>query len=370
MPSLAADALLIALVYAIAFALLRASYQRSGRVWVLRHCIVVPHARRPTQRAWVEGWIGEAVILTIAAAASLIVAYFTPDISLVGILARWWWQALLATIVVVLVVHLYSMTVIRAAVKDGRKPIYCKRLQAAYATYNFYSVCLFGVGAMVLLMLAAQYLTDGASFRAEARVISGIFALARETALSAPSPGATSADSYVGAMILAESGFGHIAMAAKLLQSQFNPLFVFAGLLIGINMLINFTPLKHMFMGEAVVMTAVFTYGPLAIIGAFALAVYMGSYETLLEGALDNLRAFTPPPAVGDWELAQRHAEMVAELANSMNLFGFIRMIAGEGGGFAILAWGVQFAIEKISDKKETAVPLRLPSARFRPNAG
>ena len=171
-------------------------------------------------------------------------------------------------------------------------------------------------------------------------------------------------------MILAESGFGHIAMAAKLLQSQFNPLFVFAGLLIGINMLINFTPLKHMFMGEAVVMTAVFTYGPLAIIGAFALAVYMGSYETLLEGALDNLRAFTPPPAVGDWELAQRHAEMVAELANSMNLFGFIRMIAGEGGGFAILAWGVQFAIEKISDKKETAVPLRLPSARFRPNAG
>ena len=61
---------------------------------------------------------------------------------------------------------------------------------------------------------------------------------------------------------------------------------------------------------------------------------------------------------------------MVAELANSMNLFGFIRMIAGEGGGFAILAWGVQFAIEKISDKKETAVPLRLPSARFRPNAG
>ena len=370
MPSLAADALLIAVVYAIALTLLRASYQRSGRVWVLRHCIVLPHARRPSQWAWVEGWIGEAVILTLAAAASLVIAYFTPDISLVGLLTRWWWQALLATLTVVVVVHIYSTTVIRAAVKEGRKPVYCKRLRAAYTTYNFYSVCLFGMGAMVLLMLAAQYLSDGAAFRAEARVISDIFDLARVTALSSTEPDAGMQDRYVEAMTLAENGFGRIALAAKLLQSQFNPLFVFAGLLIGINMLINFTPLKHMFMGEAVVMTAIFTYGPLAIIGLFALAIYLGSYETLLESVLANVRMFTPPPGLGDWEIAQRHSEMVAELANSMNLFGFIRMIAGEGGGFAILAWGLQFALEKISDKKEAAAPLRLPSSRFRPNAG
>jgi hypothetical protein len=370
LPSLAADALLIAVVYAIALTLLRASYQRSGRVWVLRHCIVLPHARRPSQRAWVEGWIGEAVILTLAATASLIIAWFTPDISLVGLLGRWWWQTIAATILVAVIVHLYSTTVIRAAVKEGRKPVYCKRLQAAYATYNFYSVCLFGVGAMVLMMLAAQYLSDGAAFRAEARVISDIFDLARVAALSSTEPDAGMQDRYVEAMTLAENGFGRIALAAKLLQSQFNPLFVFAGLLIGINMLINFTPLKHMFMGEAVVMTAIFTYGPLAIIGLFALAIYLGSYETLLESVLANVRMFTPPPGLGDWEIAQRHSEMVAELANSMNLFGFIRMIAGEGGGFAILAWGLQLALEKISDKKEAAAPLRLPSSRFRPNAG
>jgi hypothetical protein len=125
-----------------------------------------------------------------------------------------------------------------------------------------------------------------------------------------------------------------------------------------------------MFMGEAVVMTAIFTYGPLAIIGLFALAVYMGSWETLMEGVLADVRAFTPPPGLGDWEIAQRHSEMVAELANSINLFAFVRMIAGEGGGFAILAWGVQFALEKISEKKEDAAPVRLPGARFRPNAG
>lgn len=370
MPSLAADALLIGVVYAIALTLLRASYQRSGRVWVLRHCIVVPNARRPSERAWVEGWIGEAVILTLAAAASLAIAYFTPDISLVGLLVRWWWQAMLATLLVVGVVQVYSTMVIRAAVLEGRKPVYCKRLRAAYATYNFYSVCLFGVGAMVLLMLAAQYLSDGAAFQAEARVIADIFDLARVTALSGAEPGAGLQDRYVEAMTLAETGFGRIALAAKLLQSQFNPLFVFAGLLIGINMLINFTPLKHMFMGEAVLMTAIFTYGPLTIIGIFALAVYMGSYEALMEGVLADVRAFTPPPALGDWEIAQRHAEMVTALANSINLFGFVRMIAGEGGGFAILAWGVQFALDKISDKKEAAAPVRLPSARFRPNAG
>ena len=80
--------------------------------------------------------------------------------------------------------------------------------------------------------------------------------------------------------------------------------------------------------------------------------------------------AFTPPTGIGDWEIAQRHAEMVVEISNLRNIFGFGRIIGGEGGGFAIMAAGVQFALEKIAEKREEeAQPLRMPGPRYRPNA-
>lgn len=369
MTSFLTDAAIILIVYALAFGLLWASYRRSGRVWVLRHCIVIPGPGRKKGRAWLAGYLGEAVILTFAAAVSLIIIYFTPDVSLAAILKRWWWQALLAMAFVAGVIHYYSLKIVEAAVRQGRRPLYCRRLRAAYSTYNFYSVCLFGMGAMILFMLAAQFLHDSAAFNLEAQRIGDAFTQARQAASTPAADGDALRGGYVEALAHAESGFGGIALAGKMLQIQFNPMFIFAGLLITINMLINFTPLKHMFMGEAVVMTAVFTYGPLVVIGVFALLVYLGPYESMLEAALTDVRAFAPPPNLGDWEIAQRHSQMVVELSNLRNIFGFGRTIGGEGGGFAILAWGVQFALEKIAEKREKPKPLRMPSLRYRPNA-
>lgn len=370
MSSFLVDALIIMGVYVAAFALLFASYKRSGRVWVLRHCIVLPGPGRAKGRTWVSGYLGEAVILTLAAAVTLVILYFTPDVSLAAILRRWWWQSLLMTLFVAAVIHYYSWKIVDAATRAGRKPVYCRRLRAAYSTYNFYSVCLFGMGAMILFMLAGQFLHYSAAFSAEAERITTAFAEARQVANGPPAAGASLRDTYVEALAYAESGYGGIGLAGKMLQVQFNPLFIFAGLLIGINMLINFTPLKHMFMGEAVVMTAVFTYGPLVIIGLFALMAYLGPYEQMLESAIADLRAFTPPTGIGDWEIAQRHAEMVVEISNLRNIFGFGRIIGGEGGGFAIMAAGVQFALEKIAEKREEeAQPLLMPGPRYRPNA-
>lgn len=367
MPSAATDVLIIGLVYLLAVALLRLAYRRSGRVWVLRHCIVLPGRGR---RTYVEGHVGEAVIASFAALAALVVLYFTPDVSLAGILVRWWWIAALILAFVLGCIHLYSRQVIGEAVRAGRRRVYCRRLGAAYSVYNLYSACLFGMGAMILLMLAGQFVHDGAILARESADIVRIFEEARLTAAAAADgPAEASAEAYAQALAHAEAGFGRIALANKLLQIQFNPMFIFAGTLIAINILINYSPLKHMFMGEAVVMTAAFTYGPLIIIGVFALAVYLGSYETMLQASLEQLRAFTPPSSLGDWELSQRHAQMVSEISNARNIFGFGRAVGGEGGGFAILVWGVQTALEKIGEKREKAASPRMPHPKFRPNA-
>lgn len=371
MSSFAIDALVLAGVYVIAVICLTLAYRRSGRVWVLRHAIVLS---TPMGRRYRSGRDGELVIVTLATLAALVVVYFTPDVSLVGIISRWPWQAALCLAFVYGVILAYSIFVVRAAVDARHGQIYCRRLRRAYAVYNIYSTCLFGVGAIILLMLLAQFLHDGAAFRAEAASLTGLFEQARlgvETS-GAQTPEALRA-AHAVSLAQAEVGFGGIAVANKLLQNQFNPLFIFAGTLIGINIVINYTPLKGLFMGGATVMTVIFTYAPLVLIAAIALFIYLSVYDAMLASAQAHLLAVTPPPGLGDWEMSQRHAEMVAFIAESRNLFGFGKAVAGGGGGFAILAWGIEQALAKIGEKRdqERAAPggPRLPSPRYRPNA-
>ena len=105
------------------------------------------------------------------------------------------------------------------------------------------------------------------------------------------------------------------------------------------------------------------------VIGIVGLVVYLNVYEVMLADSLARLESITPPPALGDWQLSQRHAEMVVEMSNARNIFGFAQTIAGEGGGFAVLAWGIQTALEKISENKE-AEKVRMPLTKFRPDDG
>src|SRR5690606_33924658 len=198
----------------------------------------------------------------------------------------------------------------------------------------------------------------------QAELITGAFAEAQRLAGQAGAH-----EDYARAIAQAETGFSEIALAGKTLQSQFNPMFIFAGTLIVINIAINLTKMKGMFTGDAVSMTALFTYGPLVVIGIVGLVVYLNVYEVMLTDALARLESITPPPALGDWQLSQRHAEMVVEMSNARNIFGFAQTIAGEGGGFAILAWGIQTALEKISENKETE-KVRMPLRKFRPDDG
>lgn len=373
MTSFAADAAALAAIYLVAATCLTLAYKRSGRVWVLRHCIVLP---TPTGRTYRSGRDGELVILSLCTIAALVVTYFTPDVSLVGIIGRWPWQTAASLAFVYTVILLYSFSVLKEAAGAGRKPLYCLRLKRAYAVYNLYSACLFGVGALILLMLLAQFLHDGAVFQTEASNLTALFKRARDIVEAPRPPGLEAAHmAYAVSQSQAEAGFSGIAVANKLLQNQFNPLFIFAGTLIGINIVINYTALRGLFMGQATVMTVIFTYVPLILIAAMALFIYLSVYDSMLATAQAHLVATAPPPQLGDWEMAQRHAEMVAFAAESRNLFGFGKAVAGGGGGFAILLWGIEQALAKIGEQreKEHAAPLaggvRMPSHKYRPNA-
>lgn len=364
MPSFVVDWGLILVLYVIALYFLGRGYHRGYRAWLVKHSIITSQASE--RRAIMEGYLGEAVIALFAAIAAGVVIFFTANATLTEVVARWWMWALPILVFVYVCVNRHSAGVVVAAERAGRKPAYTRQLAGAYRSYDLYSACLFGTGALILMLLLAQFLHDGAAFAAEARRIEDAFAQARSLAEG----GQGDVTAYAQAMAQAEIGFSRIALSGKLLQIQFNPLFIFAGTLITINMLIRFSRLKSLFTGTAVNMTAVFTYGPLVLIGAVALVIYLTVYEVMLEEALETLRAFTPPPSLGEWQMSQRHGQMVAELSNARNIFGFGRAIGGEGGGFAILAWGVQTALEKIAEKKGDKREARMPLEKFRPDDG
>lgn len=364
MATFLADAFLVAVAYAAALIFLFGAYRYAGHIWLLKHSIITSATEGRT--CWRGEW-GEAVIVTFAAISALVVIFFTNNVTLVGLLREQPAGVFAFLMFVSVIVWLHSANVAVKARRQGRSFHYARRLWKTYVIYNFYSLCLFGMGAIIVMMLAAQFQYDGGVFAAEADGIARTFTDAQRTVAE----GAPTRETYAQAIAQAEGGFSRIALAGKALQNQFNPLFVFAGTLIVINIAINLTKMKGMFTGGAVSMTALFTYGPLVMIGLIGLLVYLNVYEVMLAEALVHLRTVTPPPSLGDWEMSQRHAEMMVELSNARNIFGFAQTIAGEGGGFAILAWGIQTALEKISENSEAnKTPPRMPHSKFRPDDG
>lgn len=364
MASFLADAAVVAIAYVAALAFLFAAYRRADKIWLVKHCIITRGIDK--RNIWRGEW-GETVIVTFAAISALVVIFFTRDVSLLQVVRSWPGITVALLVFVMICVAAINLRTVSKADALGRSDKYVLTLRRTYRIYNGYCICLFGMGAIIILMLAAQFQQDGAIFEQEVRRITAAFTEAHAIAAQ----GAGSAAGHERSIAQAEEGFSRIALAGKALQNQFNPLFIFAGTLIVINIAINLTRMKGMFTGDAVSMTALFTYGPLVIIGLIGLLVYLNVYEVMLTESLAQLRAMTPPASLGDWELSKRHAEMVVELSNARNIFGFAQTIAGEGGGFAILAWGIQTALEKIGDNDdENREPLRMPLKRFRPDDG
>lgn len=364
MASFFADAAIVVAAYLAALAFLFLAYRRAADIWLIKHSIITRGIGK--RNVWRGEW-GEMVIVTFAAISALVVMFFTRDVSLIEVVRQRPDVAVGLLVFVMACVFAINLRTVIKARKLGRSEKYVGVLRRTYRIYNGYCFCLFGMGAIIILMLAAQFRHDGAIFEQEVGRITSAFTQAH--AMSAQGDG--SILSHGQSVAQAEEGFSRIALAGKALQNQFNPLFIFAGTLIVINIAINLTKMKGMFTGDAVSMTALFTYGPLVIIGLIGLLVYLNVYEVMLTESLAQLRAMTPPASLGDWELSKRHAEMVVELSNARNIFGFAQTIAGEGGGFAILAWGIQTALEKIGENDDdNKEPLRMPLKRFRPDDG
>jgi hypothetical protein len=350
------DAAATGVFYLIGLLSLYLGYRGGGRTWVRRHGLVWRSGRK---RRLISGFFPEMLIFTACAVLLLVVDLAAPNVTLLSTVAASPGLSLGAVAFVAIVVIVYSFYAVRSARDDpAERAGDRKRLARAYTAYAPYSIILFCGGALVLIMLARQFAVDQIGFDAEAGRVRALFSQAQglhAAHLRALTGGDVSGAEQIYAQALStiETAQGRLSLATTLLQDQMNPVFIFATAVFAVNILIRFTPAKNAFLDGARSMTLVSTALAIGLCFLFGLYTYFHSYAGLLTDAITRMHQIAPDSRLGAWEMTQRYNEVFVALNERKNLFGLIKAIGGEGSGMATFVFGVQFALERLSDREE-----------------
>jgi hypothetical protein len=355
-PAKLQDAAVVGLFYLAGLVSLYFGYRGGGRTWVRRHGLVWRLGRK---RRLISGFYPEMLIFTACTILLLVVDCAAPNVTLIGTVGGNPGVSLGAVGFVALIVIAYSIYAVRSANDDpAERAGDRKRLARAYTAYTPYSIILFCGGALVLVMLARQFAVDQISFDAEAGRVRALFIQAQ--ALHATHLRAIGGGDLIGAeqfyaqaLSTIETAQGRLSLATTLLQDQMNPVFIFATAVFAVNILIRFTPAKNAFLDGARSMTLVSTALAIGLCFLFGLYTYFHSYAGLLADSITRMHQIAPDSRLGAWEMTQRYNEVFVSLNERKNLFGLIKAIGGEGSGMATFVFGVQFALERLSDRDE-----------------
>jgi len=317
----------------------------------------------------VSGFWGEAIILTIAALAFIIVIWQCKLTSLFVFFQEYKvWTFCLNLFVVVVIID-YCIRQVYEARHMGRASAYCGDIANAYTAYAFYCWLLFAFGALMLGVLLSQFIAYDAIFTAARDNMIGSLSVA-EQALR------TSADSNAEHIWLSnlEMALGQLSGLNIILQKQMTPIFLVTSLFIIINIAITHTALKDLFLENAKILTAIFTFIPLVFILLICIYTYLHSYdvaynqiETYIAAGAKNLDEHT------DSEIIRRNAEILAEISRSNTIFGFISAVGGNASGASIFAGIAKLTLDWLDNNKKkikgTDVALREHFQAFRPTS-
>ncbi len=314
------------------------SYWRAGPIWIERHSLKFKVAGR---QARCSGAIGEMAILGYCALLLWLVDSLTPTWSFIDIIARHPWAALGALLFTSAIAAFHT---VRAA--EHPDPATKKRLRQTYAIYAIYSALLFAGGIILIYTIVTQFWFDTVSFMRDGSEI-----LARVKA------GAATGEAR-GAYEAVEFGFVDAMQLLKRAEDQMSPVFIFAIAIFVINLLILYTPLRGLFLTDAVFITNVGTLVAIAAVGAAGAIVYVVSYSAFLDDFLDLLVSLPRGLIAADLLYIRRFGEIVLALDDQRSLVGFITKMSNEWGGLTAVVGIVQAAASQLARKPEIASSL------------
>lgn len=323
-------------------AVLTVSYWLADYIWIQRHSLHFSIGARPAR---CSGAIGEWLLLGFAALTLFVVDAFTPSASLGEILSGHWRVWLIATVIVGGLVTFYSIATALKAPNEGQPADFRRRLTRTYAIYSAYSTLIFTGGIILIFTLVSQFIADTAVFHAAAREV-----LATAVADASQPAGEL--------MRRVEISFIDGLDALNSAEDQMAPVFMFAAGLFTINLVVLFTPLRGLFLNNAVFITNLSTIVALVSVTAVGAAIYLGTYTQFIDAYLAALDRFKPILAEQDWTLMKRFAEVRFIIDDKRSLLGFITEMSNEWGGVAAALGAVQWAVSQLAKPAHKASPV------------
>jgi len=299
----------------------------AGWVWVERHSLQFTIGSRPAR---CSGAVGEAIILGVCAGILYLVDLTTPAFTISDLIQQHPRAWLIALVVMATVIGTYSVLAAIKAPAEGRPADFRPRLARAYSVYSGYSTLLFTGGLLLLFTLVSQFSIDAKGFHAEASRI-----------LAAAVPGGGT-DAMMGAI---ERTYLDATLALNSVKDQMAPVFIFAVGIFAVNLLILHTPIRSLYLDNAVFLTNLSTLVAILAIGICGASVYLGAYSGFVNDYLGALARFKEPLAAGSWQTMGRYSQILFTMDQKRNPIAFITDLANDWGGLAAILGMLQWAI-------------------------
>jgi hypothetical protein len=328
-------------IWGIAVALLSLGYWIADYIWIERHSL---HYHIGTRAERCSGAIGEIILFSLGEILLLLIEWATPANTIGSLLHDWFGYTLPAFILLVLIVYVYSIMTALSADTTGRSKGFKSRLLTTYIFYGGYSLILYGGGIIMLTLIIHQFTVDAAIFQTKSELV------LRQ--IAHPDRLGHEVMKYIEISYLDASG------VLEVLRDRMRPVYTLAAGIFIMNMLILYTPLRGVFLNNAVAIANGATMAAILIIIGIGGYTYIGGYSTFIDTYLHALENARNSVANDDWRNLSRYSDVIMALGSRRSLVGFITEMSNEWSGLAAILGSAQWALEQFNKPKAAASPI------------
>lgn len=316
------------------------AYIIAGPIWVRRHSLrfrVGKSVRRTS------GAYGEMLLVSIGALMVWMIDSASPYASVGGIISAYPMVTLGVLIAVALVVYIHGIRTALAADPGERA-----RLMLTYLVYGIFSLIFFAGGAMLIFLLVQQTSADASRLQA----------LADAAIAGMPDASVTGSDALMRGL---ELSYLDIQFMLQQAETSMTPVFVFMAGIFAINLAVRLTPLRSLFVNNAVLLTLVST-----LIGVTAVIIvgtwtYVGSYASVISDYVDALEAFRDRTGLMKPEFVTRYSQITIEMMQQKSLLSFFSRVSSEWGGIAAALGLAQWIAQQFNRPEAEESPAHAP---------
>lgn len=290
------------------------SYIIAGPVWVRRHSLRF-RVGKSVKRT--SGAYGEMLLVSIGALMVWMIDSAARDASLGGIITQRPLATMAVLIGVGLIVYIHGVRTALAADPGERVTLFW-----TYMVYGVFSLIFFAGGAALIALLVVQTVTDA----------NRLHMLAQAAIASIPGPAVTGSDALMRGL---EQSYLDVQFMLAQAEESMTPVFVFMAGIFAINLAVRLTPLRSLFVNNAVLLTVVSTLIGLTAVIVVGTWTYVGSYSSVISDYVDALTRFRAQTAEMKPEYVTRYSVITIEMMQQKSLLSFFSRIASEWGGVA-----------------------------------